>query len=196
MKPKFSRTAAALSLAAALSMAATPALANHRDWDGNWGGGWGRHHDRIDAGDIFAGVLILGSIAAIASAASKSNKAKRERERSGDYQYPRQSYPQQSYPRQSYPQDDDSAGYGNDNRPSYDETRGAARGESRGLDNAVNSCAKQIKQGDRRIEVIDAVTRDGEGWRVVGQITSGGKFTCMVDRDGRVQNVDSGDQTL
>ncbi len=30
-----------------------------------------RHHDRIDAGDVLAGVLILGTIAAVASAASK-----------------------------------------------------------------------------------------------------------------------------
>ena len=41
---------------------------------GGWGrGGWGgRHHhdDGIDGGDVFAGLLILGGIAAIASAAS------------------------------------------------------------------------------------------------------------------------------
>ena len=55
---------------------------------GGWGG-WGHHRrrDRVDAGDILTGVLILGGIAAVASAVSKS----KERERS--YPYPR--YPDQ-----------------------------------------------------------------------------------------------------
>ncbi len=181
MNAKFSRTAAALAITAALSMAATPALARDRHWGG---GGWGRHHDRIDAGDIFAGVLILGGIAAIASAASNSNKAKRERERSRDYQYPDQSYPQQPYP-----QRDNSTGYGNDTRPSYNESDRSSRTESRGLDSAVDRCASEIERGDRRIEAIDTVTRDGDGWRVAGRTTSGSGFACTVDRDGRVSNV-------
>lgn len=193
MNAKFSRTAAALSLAAVLSMAATPALARDRNWGGYGGGHWGRHHDRVDAGDIFAGVLILGGIAAIASAASNSNKAKRERSR--DYQYP-----DQSYPRQSYPQRDSSADYGNETRPDYDESRDDPRGESRwdpsgevsgqsrGLDSAVDRCASEIERDDRRIDVIEEVARDGEGWRVTGRITGGDNFECTVDRDGEVRN--------
>ncbi len=179
MNRKFSRTATAFSFAAALTMAATPALARDRHW-----GGGGRHNDRVDAGDIFAGVLILGGIAAIASAASSSNKAKRERERARDYQYPDQSYPQQSYP-----QRDNSAGYGNDSRPSYNEPGRSSRTESRGLDSAVDRCASEIERGDRRIDVIDTVAREGDGWRVAGRITSGPSFACTVDRDGRVSNV-------
>jgi hypothetical protein len=185
MNRKYSRAAAALSFAAALTMAATPALARDR----HWGGGWGRHNDRIDAGDIFAGVLIIGGIAAIASAASSSNKAKRERERARDYQYPDQSYPQQSYPQQPYPQRDSSAGYGNDTRPNYNEPGSSSRPESRGLDSAVDRCAREIERGDRRIDVIDTVAREGDGWRVAGRITSGPSFACTVDRDGRVSNV-------
>ena len=52
--------------------------------------GWGRYrrHDRVDAGDIIAGVLVLGGIAAVASAASRANR----RDRS--YPYP-QRYPDQ-----------------------------------------------------------------------------------------------------
>lgn len=52
--------------------------------------GWGRYrrHDRIDAGDVLAGVLILGGIAAVANAASSANR----RERS--YPYPPR-YPDQ-----------------------------------------------------------------------------------------------------
>ena len=75
MTRRFSRSARLLATAAAFSLVATPALAR----DG-WGGGWGRHNDRVDAGDIFTGILIIGGIAAIASAASKSAKDKRERE--------------------------------------------------------------------------------------------------------------------
>ena len=69
MKMFTSRPAVAIAAAAMLSVTATPVLA--RDWGWGGGGGYGRHHrhhDRVDAGDIFAGVLILGGIAAIASA--------------------------------------------------------------------------------------------------------------------------------
>ena len=185
MNAKYSRTAAALSLAAALSMAATPAMARDRDW----GGHWGRHHDRVDVGDIFAGVLILGGIAAIASAASNSNKARRERSR--DYRYP-----DQPYPRQSYPQRDSSADYGSETGPDYDESRGESRwdpngevsGQSRGLDRAVDRCASEIERGDRRIDEIEEVAREGDGWRVTGRVTGGDNFECTVDRDGQVSN--------
>ena len=180
-------------------MAATPALARDRSWGGyDEGGHWGRHHDRVDAGDIFAGVLILGGIAAIASAASNSSKAKRERSR--DYQYPDQSYPRQSYPRQSYPQGDSSADYGNETRPDYDESRDDPRGEtrwdpsgevsgqSRGLDRAVDRCASEVERDDRRIDMIEEVAREGDGWRVTGRITGGDNFECTVDRDGQVRD--------
>ena len=208
MNAKFSRSAAALLLAAALSMAATPALARDRNWGGgNWGGGWGhRHHDRVDAGDVIAGVLILGGIAAIASAASNSKKAKRERSR--DYRYPDQSYPSQSYPSDSYPQRDDSADYGTETGRDYedgiresrddqrDETRENAREDSRGLDNAVNRCASEIERGDRRIDEIETVTREGDGWRISGRIEGGANFGCTVDRGGRVSNVNVSGRAL
>lgn len=47
---------------------------------GGYGGSWGRHHhgNGIDTGDVLAGVLILGGIAAIASAASQNNRDQRE----------------------------------------------------------------------------------------------------------------------
>ncbi len=107
---KISRGTALLASAAALSMIATPALARDR-----WGGWGGRHHhDGIDAGDVIAGVLILGGIAAIASAASNSNKAKQQRER--EYRYPDDNGTYGGgYER---PQD---AGYGNDTRPQWNQ---------------------------------------------------------------------------
>ena len=60
--------------------------------------------------------------------------------------------------------------------------------ESRGLDSAVDRCASEIERGDRQIDVIDSVGREGDGWRVSGKITNGGNFSCTVDRDGRVSN--------
>jgi hypothetical protein len=62
---RINRFAAASALAAAFSMAATPAMAREHGWR-HW-----HHHDRIEAGDVIAGAVILGGIAAIASAASK-----------------------------------------------------------------------------------------------------------------------------
>lgn len=49
--------------ASAAALVAAPASAR-----GGWGGGRG-HHDGIDAGDVIAGALVIGGIAAIASAA-------------------------------------------------------------------------------------------------------------------------------
>jgi hypothetical protein len=58
-----SKTALLIAGTATL-IAAAPANARHDDWGR---GGWG-HRDRIDAGDVIAGALIIGGIAAIASA--------------------------------------------------------------------------------------------------------------------------------
>lgn len=52
--------------AATAALVAVPASAR-----GGWGG-HGRHHDGIDAGDVIAGALIIGGIAAIATAASNN----------------------------------------------------------------------------------------------------------------------------
>lgn len=57
---KFAKGGIATAAVGAMALAgASPAYANHRD------------RDRIDAGDVIAGALIIGGIAAIASAASK-----------------------------------------------------------------------------------------------------------------------------
>lgn len=49
-----------------------PALA--RDYDRGWGHGhhrWRHHHDRVDAGDVIAGIAVVGILAAILSSSSK-----------------------------------------------------------------------------------------------------------------------------
>lgn len=182
---RFRTFSAASACAAALSMSAVPAVAvelprvapssgpvappeaapaadkanGHR-----WYPYRGRHHhhDRIDAGDVLAGVLILGTVAAIASSANKN----RERYR----------YPERREPR---PQD----------RQRY---RSGYEGDGRGLDNAVGMCVDEIERGNDRVGSVDGANRTGEGWVVSGALEGGAGFTCRIDNDGRIRNVDIG----
>ncbi len=71
--------------AVALALVATsitPAFAR-----GGWGGGWGhrRHHDRIDAGDVIAGIFIISAIAAISGGSKKSRSQRASRSEDRDY---------------------------------------------------------------------------------------------------------------
>ncbi len=183
---RFKSAATGIGLLAALSMAATPLAAadfaapapasstaipkfavfdvnslkaeRHRYW---------RHRDRIDAGDVLAGVLIIGGIAAIANAAAKSERNERYRER--DYRYDREVRP--------------------DYRGDGDRRRSDG---ARGIDRAVNMCVAEIER-DVRIDTVDSVDRDGDGWRVNGTIFNGDRFTCEIGPDGRIERVDYGD---
>ena len=75
---------AATVAAAMLATSATPAMAQGFPGGGFPGGGFPgggqyRHHDRgISAGDVIAGVAVIGVLAAIAGAASKSNNRNRD----------------------------------------------------------------------------------------------------------------------
>lgn len=182
---QFNRFAAAGACVAALAMAAAPVAAadlpaparsstgsipqfavfdadalkaeSHRRW---------RYRDRIDAGDVLAGVLIIGGIAAIANAASKSERSERYRER--------------------------DARYDREYRPEYREDRDPRRSDgARGIDRAVEICVAEIER-DVRIDSVDSVDRDGEGWRVAGTIFNGDRFTCEIGADGRIERVDYG----
>ena len=76
---KMMRSVTALVATTMLATSVTPAMAQgfpggygYHDYDR------GRHHNRgVSAGDVIAGVAIIGSIAAIAGAASKSNNRNR-----------------------------------------------------------------------------------------------------------------------
>lgn len=62
---------------------ATPAFADHRD----------RDRDGISAGDVIAGALIIGGIAAVATAASRNDRGYRDYRYGGeDYRYDRAGY--------------------------------------------------------------------------------------------------------
>jgi hypothetical protein len=161
MANKFKRSAAVLALAASASMVATPAMA--RGWGGGWGG-HARHHDRIDGGDVLAGILIVGGIAAIASAASKAARQQ------GDYRQPQPRY------REEVPR------YGEaDDRPEWRD--------GTGIDGAVNRCIDEVNRGRNRVGEVESVNRDGGGWRVAGTTTGDSSFSCVIDRDGRIRSV-------
>jgi len=148
--------------AAALSLIATPAMA--RD---NWG--HGRHYrgSHVSTGDVFTGLLILGGIAAIASAASK-DKDRDERE-AEDYRY------SDPYP---------------DERPVYPGSSSYSGGN---IDSAVNQCVGEIERGDERVAAVDNAARTDAGWRISGQLDGGAQFSCSIDNDGRIRDVDLGD---
>jgi hypothetical protein len=146
----------ATALAAAFSLAATPAMArDHHHWH-RW------HRDRIDGGDVLAGALILGGIAAIASAASKQDRQDRE------------AAPPPPVP-------NDRQGYAND---------GAER--DTGLDRAADLCADAAEGKGNRVDFVDNVTRDRDGWSVSGALEGGAGFGCRIGNDGQVQDVNVG----
>lgn len=173
--------AMAASPAAALDLPAAPApgkvhAAGAFDAEGVNAEGWRghryrhRHRDGIDAGDVLAGVLIIGGIAAIASAASGS---KRDRDYRDDPRY-RTGYP--------YRTGDDRYAY------RRGDSRYAAGG---GIDNAVNLCVGEIER-DVRVASVDGVDRNASGWLVTGTIYNGDGFTCRIDGNGRVDGVSFG----
>ncbi len=185
----------AVALAAALSLSASPAFAakiyvpvildhsgavasapvgadtanQSRSW-GGWGGR--RHRDDVSVGDVLTGVLIIGGIAAIASAASKGS---RDRQQQDTYRYPA---PESR---------SDSGRYG-------EPVPQRSWGSERNIDRAVDACVAEVERGERRVETVDSVGRNGDGWRVSGQVSGGRGFNCSVDRDGRVRTVDGIDR--
>lgn len=125
--------------------------------------------NRIDGGDILAGVLIIGGIAAIASAASNNNR--RERERVVE----RRRYEDRRYDDRRY----------NDRRSNPRSSNGS------GLDTAVNMCLREIEQ-DVRVESVDGASRVASGWMVSGTLFNGSGFSCQIDNNGRISSIDYG----
>ena len=197
-----SRFGASAGLIAALSMVSTPALAadlpqgmvkqdaqgsavfadfdtttfdsdtDVSEWRGRgWRHGW-RRHRRVDAGDVLAGVLIIGGIAAIADAANKRDRRERVRDRDYDRDYDRR-YDRRNDPR--YDRRDDRRTYRNNG--------------SSGLESAADQCVAEIER-NVRVESVDGVDRTAQGWIVTGEIFNGSKFTCAIDNDGRIDAIE------
>ena len=118
-----------------------------------------RNRDRVDAGDVLTGIGILAGIAILAGAASDANKQSRNEPRYED----RNDYPQQDRPV-----------YQDDNQ----------------LGSAVSACtdaAERSAGNNSRVSEIRSVTRDGNGWRVEGDLNSD-SFSCAATY-GRVDYI-------
>ena len=182
------KLAAATAVAAAFSLAATPAAAvelprvagQGQTWDAGAldveGHGHHGHHGRhdddwdVDGDDVLAGVLILGGIAAI-SAIANSGK------------HHEQPYPERSYPEpEAYP---DDAGY---QAPAPD-----TRFRGGGMGDAVDTCVAEVEAGRGAVGSVDRASRSGEGWYVAGELDGGTPYACWIDGAGRVTDIEAGD---
>jgi hypothetical protein len=185
---KFALGAAALAL---LGSAVTPAIAadlgvnfdkhySVQDSDGGLQSASdyrrrGRYHrDRVDAGDVIAGIGILAGIAIIASAA---NKSKQDRRRTSGERYP-ENYPQ--------PRDQDTRPY----NPSGPTDNNYSAGNDLGA--AVDACSRAAEQSagsNARVKEIRSVTREGDGWQVLGNLNGSARGFSCVASNGNVSSL-------
>ncbi|WP_432200196.1 hypothetical protein ACRAQ7_11225 [Erythrobacter sp. W53] len=137
---------------------------HYRGWRGYRGYRGYRHRNRIGVGDVIAGAVIIGGIAAIVNAGNKNKRRYRDR----DERYRDRDY-------------------------RYDNRRGESRRSSagNGLSNAASICVNEIER-DVRVENVDSVNRTGAGWEVAGTLYNGEPFTCRIDSNGRLDGVDYG----
>ena len=174
-------TATAIVLTS-VGLSAVPAEARGRH--GGWGnGGWGhRDRDNISTGDVLGGLLIIGTIAAIASSVSKD---KRERQ-APDYRYdpPYRDGEYREVPRyEPETQRDNPSG-------AYGSGEAGAR--------ASDACgwAVEAEMGDdARVDNIIGAEPNNGGWYVTGTASRANgesrSFGCSY-RNGRVVDVSFG----
>ena len=173
-----SLAAAAAVVVTSVGVSIAPADARQRH------GGWGhRHHDRVSTGDVLGGLLSIGTIAAIASAASKDR-----RDRAPDYRYdpPYRDDRQDDRRGSEYvpPVDGGPGDYG---------TRPYGQGEAEARAADACSWAVEAEMGDdARVDDITGTEASDGGWYVTG--TASGldgevrSFGCSY-RNGRVVDV-------
>lgn len=162
---KFTNALIGTATAAALAVSATPAAA--RDRDG------------VSTGDVIAGALIIGGIAAIASAASDNDRYDDRYDRRTDgYAYDRAGY-------------DHRGGYGG----------GYRMGPRQAVEQCVRATERRLGRGGDVTDVRN-IDRTRYGYRVTGRVEVGqyggrgwrdqygdrGRFTCIIE-GGRVQDV-------
>lgn len=174
------KAAISAALIASMAISAAPAAAQSRDYN--------RDRDGISAGEVIAGVVVLGGLAAILSSGN-------DRDSRDDRNYRDNRY-----------NNDARYGYG------YDYRR---HGDSRA---AVNQCARAVERDARRygrtqVTQITSIDRKRDGYRLRGEVVADqgrnhgsygrdpynrgryasdrydrGRFTCEV-KYGRVQDV-------
>jgi len=173
---KPTRIFAVPALVAALSLTATPAAAVELPTSqnveihaaSNYGWGWRhghrhRHRGRTTAGDVIGAVLVLGTIAAVANAAAKAERAR--------------SYP---YP-DRYPERDRR----------WDDRRDYRPNGPQGIEGAADMCLREVER-DARARDVTRVERNASGWLVTGEMADGAGFTCSIGADGRIENIEVG----
>ncbi|MEE4450695.1 hypothetical protein [Novosphingobium resinovorum] len=172
-----SRVAVSLAALAVFSVSASPVLARGRD-------DWRPHrHYRgggISGGDLLAGLLVVGGIAAIASAASKNSsddRASGQADEPEPYRYP------------GGPEAGGDAGYGDapagEGPASY--PGGPAVQGSFGA--AVDACSAELERGGKAVDSVDSVRRMGERYSVDGRLQDGRPYACSVDETGHIRSV-------
>lgn len=154
-------------------------------YGGGWGGGWRRRGP--SAGEVLAGVAIVGGIAAIAANAN-NNRRNRTRdvviiERDRDFNDPR-DFDDRDLDRRNYDRREGS-------RPPRMGGAGTPRSGTGGLEAAARQCASHVSR-DVRVESVDTVERTAQGWLVGGALFNGTQFECRIGNDGRIQGVDYG----
>ncbi|WP_262407934.1 hypothetical protein [Sphingopyxis sp. OPL5] len=173
---KLTKAAVGAATAGAMLLGSTPALARDRDRDG----------DGISAGEVIAGAVVLGGLAAILSSGDNDRY-----DRDGRYD---RRYDDRYRGGGRY--DDARYGYG------YDYGR---YGNSR---SAVNQCVNAVERGSRRygntdVTQVTSIDRKRDGYKVKGRVVvrdgyggrwgrggyyDQGKFSCDI-RYGRVQDI-------
>ncbi len=140
------------------------------EWRGRgWRGrrGW-RGHRRGGSG-LLTGILVLGGIAAVASAANNNRRnrdvviVERDSRRYDDRRY--------------------------DDRRTDDRRSNPRSSEGSGIDNAVSQCLSEI-ESDVRVDSVDGASRLPQGWVVSGTLFNGSGFTCQIDNNGRISDID------
>jgi len=132
---------------------------------------WRRHrHHHTDAGDVLAGILILGGVVAVAKAIDNSSQNRRDR----DERY--RDYPDRDYREAPRYRD-------------YDDRYDRGDRSQRGIGGAVAQCVDEVERTER-VESVDTAEREGSGWQVEGELRGGGRYACEVGADGRVRDID------
>lgn len=188
------------AIAAALAVTLSPIAAQAHPgggWGGDRGGGWRGHRDRgPDAGDVIGGLLVLGGIVAIASAISSKNRDDEARvntpPRSGPYPtdgdrpvWKEPSWQDRDPRWDAVPPPPSATTYGSAPTAGQGAYGWQAGAHDPALDNAVEACAAQARSRGGLDQIWD-VARDGEGYRVRGNLATGNPFICNVGRNGRV----------
>jgi hypothetical protein len=184
------KLAALAATAAMLIGSATPAMARPGPWGGygyghgHGGRGWhGRRGGGVSFGDVLLGAVVVGGVAAVANNIANGARAQ-DRSDDGDYEDDRGD---DGYNRGRIDEDRGGDGeyLGADDRGSAYRSSGDAQ-EDAAADRCANAALNQAGAG-ARVDGIRQVRRDGQGWRVEGDVTEargyGQSFVCGVRAD-------------